>query len=176
MNKTLLLIGGLGLVVVIVVGLRMLAMSDVQNGEVEMTSPTTSLPPRGTILPADVLKESMGDEMIVSETTSAASPIASSAPTVSTGSKEFTVAATNFAFSPAEIRVKQGDTVRITLTNNSTMSHDWRVDEFTAATKIIQGGQQDTITFVASKTGQFEYYCSVGNHRQMGMKGTLIVE
>lgn len=90
--------------------------------------------------------------------------------------KEFTVSGTNFAFDPAEIRVQQGDTVRITLVNDSAMPHDWKLDEFNAATAIIQGGQQDTIEFVADEAGEFEYYCSVGQHRELGMVGTLIVE
>lgn len=62
--------------------------------------------------------------------------------------------------------------------------HDWRIDEFGAGTDrllgintaILQAGQQETVQFVADKTGTFEYYCSVGNHRQMGMRGNLIVE
>ncbi len=90
--------------------------------------------------------------------------------------KEFVVTGSNFAFDPSEIRVNQGDTVKITLTNGSTMPHDWRLDEFNAATDIIQPGQEDTIEFVASEAGEFEYYCSVGQHRQMGMVGKLIVE
>ena len=90
--------------------------------------------------------------------------------------QEFTVAGSNFAFDPAEMRVQAGDTVRITLTNDSPMPHDWRLDEFNAATEIINTGETDTIEFVASQAGEFEYYCSVGNHRAMGMVGTLIVE
>jgi len=54
--------------------------------------------------------------------------------------------------------------------------HDFVVDEFGAKTDTLQTGQSDTITFVADKTGTFEYYCSVGNHRAMGMKGNLIVK
>jgi nitrite reductase (NO-forming) len=71
--------------------------------------------------------------------------------------------------------VKKGDTVKIVLTNANGM-HDWIVDEFNAKTKVLQGTASDTIQFVASKTGTFEYYCGVGNHRQMGMVGKLIVE
>lgn len=89
---------------------------------------------------------------------------------------EVTVIGKNFGFEPGTIKVKKGDKVKI-IFQNQTGTHDWVVDEFTGArTKIIQGGQTDTITFVADKAGTFEYYCSVGSHRQMGMKGSLIVE
>jgi plastocyanin len=54
--------------------------------------------------------------------------------------------------------------------------HDLRIDEFNAKTSVIQGGQTQTIEFIADKTGSFEYYCSVGTHRQMGMRGTLTVK
>lgn len=42
--------------------------------------------------------------------------------------------------------------------------------------KIIEGGQEDVIEFTPDKAGSFEYYCSVGKHREMGMKGMLTVE
>lgn len=88
-----------------------------------------------------------------------------------------TVAVTSkpFAFTPTEIRVKQGERVKIALTNESG-THDWVIDEFSARTDILQPGQTDEVEFTATKAGTFEYYCSVGNHRQMGMKGKLIVE
>ena len=57
----------------------------------------------------------------------------------------------------------------------STMKHDWKVDEFAVATKILSVGEEETIEFVASKAGTFEYYCSVGSHRANGMKGSLTI-
>jgi plastocyanin len=96
-----------------------------------------------------------------------------SAPTGAT--KEFTVSGSNFKFEPATLTVNKGDTVKITFKNSGGM-HNLMIDEFKANTKTIQSGQEDTITFTADKTGQFEYYCGVGNHRQMGMKGTLTVQ
>ncbi len=89
--------------------------------------------------------------------------------------KAITLTASNFKYDKSEIRVNKGDTIRLTL-NNSEGSHDVKIDEFDVATKQIQAGSTDTVEFVADKTGSFEYYCSVGNHRQMGMRGTLIVK
>lgn len=90
--------------------------------------------------------------------------------------KEFTIEGnTQFRFNPSEIRVNQGDTVRITFKNVGGV-HDWKLDEFNAATEVIQAGQEQTIEFVASRAGTFQYYCSVGNHRAMGMVGNLIVQ
>ncbi len=72
-------------------------------------------------------------------------------------------------------QVKKGDTVKI-IFKNTAGTHDWNLDEFNAHTGTVPATQEKTIQFVASKTGTFEYYCSIGNHRQMGMKGTLVVE
>lgn len=88
--------------------------------------------------------------------------------------KEFTVTGKPFSFAPNAITVNKGDTVKITFVNENGM-HDWVLDEFNARTKQIGGGQSETVTFVADKAGTFEYYCSVGTHRQMGMVGTLTV-
>ena len=89
--------------------------------------------------------------------------------------KEFTIDAANFAFSLKTMTVSKGDTVKITLNNTEGM-HDLRIDEFDVATEVLQLGKSQTIEFVASQSGTFEFYCSVGNHRAMGMKGSLIVE
>lgn len=93
----------------------------------------------------------------------------------STSVKEFTVKGDNFTFAPSSITVKKGDTVRITFINAEGF-HDWKLDEFNVATQKIGVGAKEVVEFVADKAGSFEYYCSVGSHRQMGMKGTLIVE
>lgn len=80
-----------------------------------------------------------------------------------------------FAFSPAEIRVKKGEPVTVAFTSKGGQ-HDWVVDEFAAATAVVSSGQTADTTFVPDRTGSFQFYCSVGNHRELGMVGTLIVE
>ncbi len=89
--------------------------------------------------------------------------------------KEFVVSGDNFTFSPSSIRVNKGDTVRIVFQSQVGM-HDLVIDEFDVRTAFLQAGKSETIEFTVDKSGTFEYYCSVGTHRQMGMVGTLIVE
>ncbi|MBL8029954.1 MAG: cupredoxin domain-containing protein [Candidatus Doudnabacteria bacterium] len=89
--------------------------------------------------------------------------------------KVFNIVGNNFSFSPAEIRVKRGDTVKIVF-NNKVGFHDLVIDEYSVRTPQIQADKSAEIIFTADKTGTFEYYCSVGQHRAMGMKGNLIVE
>lgn len=80
-----------------------------------------------------------------------------------------------YYFDPSEIRVKQGDTVRIVL-NGLDMMHNLAIDEFDVESDIVEEGESTTIEFVADIAGEFEYYCSVGDHRDRGQVGTLIVE
>jgi plastocyanin len=90
--------------------------------------------------------------------------------------KEFTVEGSNFKFMPSTMSVNKGDTVKVTFKNTGGF-HDFVIDEFKSAkTKQIGANASETIEFVADKAGTFEYYCSVGNHRGMGMKGTLTVK
>ena len=89
--------------------------------------------------------------------------------------KEFNVSGKNFSFSVGEIRVKQGDTVRINFTS-AEGTHDWVVDKFDAKTKRVNTNESVSVEFIADQTGIFEYYCSVGSHRALGMVGNLVVE
>lgn len=89
--------------------------------------------------------------------------------------KEFSIVGTNWDFDVKEIRVNEGDTVRIQFKSDSGF-HDWVVDEFNAKTDQVNSGGTTSVEFVAGTAGTYEYYCSVGNHRARGMVGTLIVE
>jgi plastocyanin len=89
--------------------------------------------------------------------------------------KVFAVKGVNYGFDVKEIKVKQGDTVTINFMSSDGF-HDWKIDEFAAATQKVQPGTPTSVTFVADKKGEFEYYCSVGQHRAHGMVGKLIVE
>lgn len=74
------------------------------------------------------------------------------------------------------LRVQQGDTVRVTFASAEGF-HDFVVDEFDASTsRVMPADGATTVEFVADETGTFEYYCSVGSHRQNGMRGQLVVE
>lgn len=89
--------------------------------------------------------------------------------------KEFIVEGSKMKFEPNEMRVKKGDTVRVVYKNVEGF-HDFVLDEFDVKTAQLEEGKEETVEFVADQAGSFEYYCSVGEHREMGMVGTLIVE
>jgi len=89
--------------------------------------------------------------------------------------KEFTISGQNFSFTPSTITVNKGDKVKITF-NNTSGFHNFVIDAFGVATPQKASPDTEILEFTADKAGSFEYYCSVGSHRAMGMKGTLIVK
>jgi len=80
-----------------------------------------------------------------------------------------------YYFKPNEIRVKKGEIVRIVF-SNAGGSHDFVIDELDVKTKVTQTGEKAEVEFTANEAGEYEFYCSVMNHRALGMVGTLIVE
>ncbi|MFZ2149613.1 MAG: cupredoxin domain-containing protein [Minisyncoccia bacterium] len=89
--------------------------------------------------------------------------------------KEFVISGKNFSFSPSLITVQKGDKVKIVFENTAGF-HDFVIDEYGLATKQAKAPATEILEFTADKAGSFEYYCSVGTHRDMGMKGTLVVQ
>lgn len=90
--------------------------------------------------------------------------------------KEFSVSATEFAYTPSTITVIKGDSVKINFTNNGTATHNLAITNFNVATNSIAPGESDSIIFTADKSGSFSYFCSIGGHRSLGMEGTLTVQ
>lgn len=132
----------------------------------------------GSASVVDMMIDDMGQMPSNSKATSPATttkPTTTGAATSASTVKEFAITATNYSFTPNIITVKKGDTVKITLANSGGF-HDFKIDEFNVATKRVSSGATDSVTFVANKSGSYEFYCSVGTHRAMGMKGTLVVQ
>lgn len=77
-------------------------------------------------------------------------------------------------FSLKEIKVKQGDKVRIKVTNTKG-THDFTLDEY-GIKEMTPLDKETVIEFTADKKGEFAYYCSVPGHRAGGQEGKLIVE
>lgn len=88
--------------------------------------------------------------------------------------QEFTFSNQGFTFTPAAFAVKKGDHVKVTFKNTGG-THDFRIEGYEVGTNVIQTGGSQTFEFTADKSGTFEFYCSVGNHRGMGMKGAFTV-
>lgn len=89
--------------------------------------------------------------------------------------KEINMKAGAFYYDPKVITVKQGQKIKINF-DSVDMMHNFVIDELNIKTEPVKGGNKSVIEFTADKKGTFEFYCSVGQHRQNGQVGTLIVE
>ena len=86
------------------------------------------------------------------------------------------VIAREYSFDPGRIVVPSGD-VRISLKNSGSLAHDLRVEQNgtqLGGTPIFQSGQTRSAT-LHLKPGTYRFVCTVGDHEQLGMKGTLVV-
>lgn len=92
-----------------------------------------------------------------------------------TTNKTFNITAGNFYFVPNNITVNKGDSVTFVLTNVGGL-HDLVIKELNIKTSLVRTGNTATVTFTASQSGTFTYYCDVMGHRQRGMWGTLTVK
>ncbi|OGI83738.1 hypothetical protein A2997_02125 [Candidatus Nomurabacteria bacterium RIFCSPLOWO2_01_FULL_36_10b] len=126
--------------------------------------------PADITLPTPVVSDANTTIPTTSASSTADQALLSSPKTVT-----FNVTGKSLSFLPDEIRVKKGDHVKINFTSMDS-THDFVIDEFSIRTDRLQAGVSDTVEFIADKTGIFEYYCSFGEHKAMGMTGTLIVE
>lgn len=87
-----------------------------------------------------------------------------------------------------EIRVREGDTVRLTIVNNNRMPHtfhlhggivDWFNDGIPFLTQMpIMQGTSYTYVFEDLKAGSYYYHCHVDtpHHQDLGMYGAFVVE
>lgn len=83
-------------------------------------------------------------------------------------------------------RVREGDTVTLTLHNDKTSLHHHNIDLHAvtgpgggAASTMVAPGESATVTFKAMNPGLFVYHCAtanVANHMTHGMYGLILVE
>jgi heme/copper-type cytochrome/quinol oxidase subunit 2 len=83
--------------------------------------------------------------------------------------------AKRFAFSPDTIKVKQANKVKI-ITQSLDVAHSFALSDF-GVDEHIKPGKKSVIEFVADKSGEYTFRCSVYcGTGHAGMKGKLIVE
>lgn len=69
-----------------------------------------------------------------------------------------------------------GEEVTLVYKNTGKLPHDLVINELNVKTNVIAGGKEDSVAFTPEKSGTFTFYCSVGNHRQLGMEGSVKVD
>jgi len=85
------------------------------------------------------------------------------------------VSGSEFKYEPATISARVGQQVTVTYTNVGQYPHDFVIDELNVRSQTIKPGETATFSFVSNKSGSFSFYCSLPNHLERGMRGTITV-
>jgi plastocyanin len=87
------------------------------------------------------------------------------------------VSETEFKLNPANPSVGKTGKVKIQVTNDGSTTHALEVEGPNGEVKTapIQPGKSATLNADLSKAGSYQWYCPIGNHKAMGMKGTIKV-
>ena len=111
-------------------------------------------------------------------TSNAATPATTAAPGGgggAGGSVELTAA--DFKFDPSDPTVKSGE-VTFNLKNDGQTTHSLEIEDVNGQDVELEGdvspGQSGTLK-ANLKPGTYEFYCPVGNHKEMGMEGEITV-
>jgi plastocyanin len=88
------------------------------------------------------------------------------------------VSAKEYSFDPSTIVVEGAGTLRLTLANNGSLAHNIKVEKdgrVLGGTPAFPAGETRSAT-VRLASGNYEFVCTVGDHAELGMKGTLKVD
>jgi uncharacterized cupredoxin-like copper-binding protein len=85
---------------------------------------------------------------------------------------------TEFKLDPANPKVAKTGVVAFKVTNSGKVEHNLEVEGPSGEAKLpenIKPGGSATLEVNLTKPGKYEWYCPVGNHKDLGMKGEIEV-
>ncbi len=88
------------------------------------------------------------------------------------------VSETDYKLKPATPRVAKRGIVEFEVSNDGKVVHSLEIEgpRGEAETAEIQPGSRARVKVDLSKPGTYEMYCPVDGHKQMGMKGEVVVK
>ena len=91
--------------------------------------------------------------------------------------KRIEVRLTDFALDPASVAVEEPGTYTFVAKNEGDAEHALEVEGhgLEEETDSLGSGEAAELTVELSAPGEYELYCPVGNHEELGMRGTLTV-
>ena len=88
------------------------------------------------------------------------------------------ISETDFKLNPSDPKVKSGQ-VTFNVSNDGQTVHSLEVEGPNGEEELqsdLSPGQNGVLSVDLSKPGKYEFYCPVGNHKQLGMKGEITVQ
>ena len=94
-----------------------------------------------------------------------------------TSGQTIEISETEFALDPSSVQVDETGTVTFRVTNDGAIAHALEVDgdDFEEETGTIEPGESAELTVDLRQKGSYELYCPIGDHREQGMEGELVV-
>ena len=94
----------------------------------------------------------------------------------SSGGQTVELVATEFEFDPADVTVDEAGETTFTVSNEGEFPHALEIEGngIEEETEELSAGESGSVT-VELEPGEYELYCPVGDHRDQGMEGTLVV-
>ncbi|GEM_PF-1017574 len=112
--------------------------------------------------------------------------------------QQVAITATDFSFAPSTITLTVGQPVTLAVTNRGKVDHDLKSDIPLTALTYQQAenpideqkeneekgtldvdfgpGNTAQVTFTPTKAGNYEFFCDVQNHKELGMQGMFVVQ
>jgi len=113
---------------------------------------------------------------------------------------ELTIVATDFAYTPTTLEVRDGQPVHLRLQNDGSLEHDLSLSGLPIAEGSVaatpesghdmshlhtdaalsvhlsaQPGQNASVSFTPTEPGSYRFICTIPGHQEAGMFGTLMV-
>jgi uncharacterized cupredoxin-like copper-binding protein len=88
------------------------------------------------------------------------------------------VSEVDFKLKPATVNVAKAGVVNFVATNDGKTAHSLEVEGPSGdkETNTLQPGQSGTVKVDLSKAGTYTMYCPIDGHKQLGMKGKVVVK
>ncbi len=91
------------------------------------------------------------------------------------------VTETEFAFDPSTINVRAGEVVHFDVNNAGRFGHTMHIEgnglvaDSTPGGASLDPGQSTTFDVTFPAPGTYPFWCTLPNHRERGMEGTIVV-
>ena len=88
------------------------------------------------------------------------------------------VVAKEYSFDPSHIVLRGPGTLRVTLANEGSLAHNWKLfkdGRELGGTPAFPSGHTKSAEVRVAR-GKYDFICTVGDHAELGMKGTLTVD
>jgi plastocyanin len=93
------------------------------------------------------------------------------------GGQRVEIVGTEFQLEPSEVKLDEPGTYTFVLLNEGGTIHALEVEGHGVEeeTGEIEAGETAELTVELPEAGEYELYCPVGNHKDEGMEGTIVV-